>query len=108
MANGLPLTLYSQIKQALLAVGARLHTGVSRDRALICQFFPARLAGLSLSERTTMEHRRPPYLGMRRMPRNLSELQIRFLHLLVSKERASMNERPGPFTGARCISAWCA
>jgi hypothetical protein len=44
----------------------------------------------------TMEHWRLAYLGMRRMPRNLSEFELATFFTFSSKERALINARRGP------------
>jgi hypothetical protein len=43
-----------------------------------------------------MEHWRLAYLGMRRMPRDLSEFELATFFTFSSKERALINARRGP------------
>jgi hypothetical protein len=43
-----------------------------------------------------MEHWRLAYLGMRRIPRDLSEFELATFFTFSSKERALLNARPGP------------
>jgi hypothetical protein len=43
-----------------------------------------------------MEHWRLAYLGMRRMPRDLSEFELAMFLTFSSKERALINARRGP------------
>jgi Domain of unknown function (DUF4158) len=69
----------------------------SDDCLLICRFFPATLVGPAFApEWTAMEHWRLAYLGMRRMPPDLSEFELATFFAFSSKERALINARRDP------------
>jgi hypothetical protein len=58
-----------------------------------------------------MEHWRLAYLGMRRMPRDLSEFELATFFTFSSKERALINVRRGPLyqytiRGSQKMSLW--